>query len=46
MRWNDDIKSITELSVNDLNQFVKDRKKWKLLVNYIVKKRKRENTIR
>ena len=46
MLWMDDIKSVTELSVNDLNQFVKDRKKWKLLVNYIVKKRKRENTIR
>ena len=41
MRWMDDIKSVTGLSVNDLNQLMKDRKKWKLLVNNIVKKRKR-----
>ena len=39
MRWMDDIKSVTGLSVNDLNQLVKDRKKWKLLVNNAVKKR-------
>ena len=39
----DDIKSVTRLSVNDLNQLVKDRKKWKLLLNNIVKKRKRTN---
>ena len=39
MRWMDDIRSVTGLSVNDLNQLVKDRKKWKLLVNNIVKKR-------
>ena len=43
MRWMDDIRSVTGLSVNDLNQFVKDRKKWNLLVNNIVKKRKRTN---
>ena len=43
MRWMDGIKSVTGLSVNDLNQLVKDRKKWKLLVNNIVKKRKRKN---
>jgi hypothetical protein len=41
MRWMDDIKSVTGFSVNDLNQLVKDRKKWKLLVNNTVKKRKR-----
>ena len=41
MRWTDDIKSVTGLSVNDLNQLVKDRKKWKILVNNITKKRKR-----
>ena len=39
----DDIKSVTGLSVNDLNQLVKDRKKWRTLVNNIVKKRKRTN---
>ena len=27
MRWMDDIKSVTGLSVNDLKQLVKDRKK-------------------
>ena len=43
MRWMDDIKSVTGLSVNDLNQLVKDKKKWKLLVNNIVKKIKRTN---
>ena len=43
MRWMDDIKRVTGLSVNDLNKLVKDRKKWKLLVNNIVKKRKRTN---
>ena len=43
MRWMEDIKSVTGLSVNDLNQLAKDRKKWKLLVNNIVKKRKRTN---
>ena len=37
MRWMDDIKNVTGLSVNDLNQLVKDRKKWHLLVNNIVK---------
>jgi hypothetical protein len=43
MRWMDNIKSVTVLPVNDLNKLVKDRKKWKLLVNNIVKKRKRTN---
>ena len=43
MRWMDDIKSVTGLSVNNLNQLVKKRKKRKLLVNNIVKKRKRTN---
>jgi hypothetical protein len=43
MRWMDDIKSVTGLSVNDLNQLVKDRKKWHSVVNNIVKKRKRTN---
>jgi hypothetical protein len=43
MRWVDNIKSVTGLSVSDLNQLVKDRKKLKLLVNNIVKKRKRIN---
>ena len=42
MRWMD-VKSVTGLSINDLNQLVKDRKKGKLLVNNIVKKRKRTN---
>ena len=40
MRWMGDIKSVTGHSVNDLNQLVKDRKKWKLLVNNLVKERK------
>ena len=45
MRWMGNIKRVTGLSVNDLNQLVKDKKKWKLLVNNIrvVKKRKRTN---
>ena len=43
MRWMDDIKSVTGLSVNDISQLVKDRKKWNSLVNNIVKKRKRTN---
>ena len=43
MRWMDDIKSVTGLSVKDINKLVKDRKKWNLLVNNIVKKRKRTN---
>ena len=43
MRWMGDIKSLTGLSVNDLNKLVKDRKNWKLLVKNIVKKRKRTN---
>ena len=43
MRWMDDIKSVTRLLINDLNQLVKYRKKWKLLVNNIVKKRKPTN---
>ena len=43
MRLMDDIKSVTGLSANDLNQLAKDWKKWKLLVNNIVKKRKRTN---
>jgi hypothetical protein len=41
MRWMDDIKSVTGLSVNGLNKLVKNTKKWKLLLNNIVKKRKR-----
>jgi hypothetical protein len=41
--WWMDIKSVTGLSVNDLNQLAKDRKKWNSLVNTIVKKRKRTN---
>ena len=43
LRWMDDIKRETGLSVNDLNQLAKDRKKWHVLVNNIVKKRKRTN---
>ena len=43
MRWMDDIKRLTGLSVNDLNKLVKDRKKWRILVYKIVKKRKRTN---
>jgi hypothetical protein len=43
MRWMDDIKSVTRFSVNELNQLVKDRKKWHSLVKNIVKKRKRIN---
>ena len=43
MRWMDDMKSVTGLLANDLNQLVKDRKKWKLLENNLVKKRKRTN---
>ena len=39
MRRMDEIKSVTGLSVNDLNQLVKDRKKWNLLVKNIVKKK-------
>jgi len=35
--------NVTGLSVNDLNMLVKDRKKWKLLVNKTVKKRKWTN---
>ena len=42
MRWMD-IKSIARLSINELNKLVKDRKKWKTLVNNIAKKRKRAN---
>ena len=41
MRWMEDIRSVTGLSVNDLNQLVKDRKKWRSLVNNILEKRKR-----
>jgi hypothetical protein len=41
MRWMDEIKSVTGLSANDLNQLVKDRKKWNLLVKNKVKTRKR-----
>ena len=43
MRWMDDIKSVTGLSLNELNQLVKDRKKWRTLVHNIVKKRKLTN---
>ena len=39
MWWMDDIKSLTGLSLNDLNQLVKDRKKWCTLVYNIVRKR-------
>ena len=31
LRWMDDIKSVTGLSVNDLNQLVKDRKKVEII---------------
>jgi hypothetical protein len=31
MRWMDDITSVTGLSVNDLNQLVKDRKKVEII---------------
>ena len=40
MRWMDDVKSLTDLSINDfsdLYDLVKDRKKWNSLVNNIVK---------
>ena len=40
MKWVDDIKSVTGVLVNDLNQLVKDEKKWDSLVNKIVKKKK------
>ena len=43
MRWMDDIKSITGLSLNDLNQLVKDRRKRRTLVYNIARKRKRTN---
>ena len=43
MRWMDDIESVTGLSLNDLNQLVKDRKKWHTLVYNIVRKRKWTN---
>ena len=43
LQWMADIKSVTGLSVNDLNQLVKDRKKWHSLMNDIVKKRKLTN---
>ena len=43
MQWMGDIESVTGLSINDLNQLMKDRKKWKLLVSNIVKKRKWTN---
>ena len=43
MRWMEGIKSITGLSVNNLNQLVIGRKTWISLVNNIVKKRKRTN---
>jgi hypothetical protein len=36
MRWMDD-------SLNDLDQLVKERKKWRTLVYNIVRKRKRTN---
>ena len=39
MRWMDDVKSVTGLSINDLNQLVKDRKKWRSFVYNIVKKK-------
>ena len=39
MQWMDDIKSVTGLSVNDLNQLVKDRKKGNLLVKNTVKRK-------
>ena len=32
MRWIEDIKSVTGLSLNDLHQLVKDTKKWRTLV--------------
>ena len=43
MRWMDDIKSVTGLSLNDLNQLMKDREKGDTLVYNIVRKRKQTN---
>ena len=43
MRCMDDIRSVTGLRVNDLNQLVKDRKKWRTLVYNRVRKRKLTN---
>ena len=43
MRWMDDIKSVTGLSVNCLNQLVEDKEKVELVVNNIIKKKKRTN---
>ena len=43
MRWMDDIKSVSGLSLNYLNQIMKDRKNWPTLVYNIVRKRKRTN---
>ena len=40
MWWMDKIKSVTGLSVNDLNELLKDSKKWHSLVNNIVKNEK------
>ena len=38
MRWMDDIKNVTGLSLNDLNHLVKNRKKWRTLVYNIVQR--------
>ena len=43
MRWMDDIKSVIGLSLYNLNQLVKDSKKWQTLLYNIVRKKKRTN---
>ena len=43
MQWMDDTKSVTGLTLNDLNQSVKDRNMWRTLVYNIIKKRKWTN---
>ena len=43
LRWMDEIKSVTVLSLNDLNLLVKHKEKWRILVYNIVRKRKRTN---
>ena len=43
MRWIDDVKSATGLSVYDFKQLVQERKNWCSLVGNVVKKRKRTN---
>ena len=45
MWWMDDVKSVTPLSVDDLNHLLKDRKKWNSLVQNTLKKRIRTNVL-